>query len=70
MNVQTANGTTTAYATRLDSLQLGEIEVHNVKAQINPSMDSDEVLLGMSVLKHLDFNQQGDILTLRQRSPN
>lgn len=68
MDIQTANGTTTAYATRLDSLQLGEIEMRDVKAQISPSMDGDEVLLGMSVLKHLDFNQQGDTLTLHQRS--
>jgi aspartyl protease family protein len=70
IGVQTANGRTTAYATRLNTLQLGEIEMHDVKAQISPSMDGDEVLLGMSVLKHLDFTQQGDTLTLRQRSPN
>ena len=70
VGIQTANGTTTAYTTHLDSLQLGKIEMHDVKAQISPSMDGDEVLLGMSVLKHLDFNQQGDTLTLRQRSPN
>ena len=44
--------------------------MHDVKAHISPSMDGDEVLLGMSVLKHLDFNQQGDTLTLRQRRPN
>ncbi len=67
VDIQTANGSATAYATRLDSLQLGEIEMHDVKAFISPSMDGDEVLLGMSVLKHLDFNQQGDTLTLRQR---
>ena len=70
VDIQTANGSATAYATRLDSLQLGQIEMHDVKAFITPSMDGDQVLLGMSVLKHLDFNQQGDTLTLRQRHTN
>lgn len=70
VDIQTANGSATAYATRLDSLQLGQIEMHDVKAFITPSMDGDQVLLGMSVLKHLDFNQQGDTLTLRQRHAN
>ena len=70
MDIQTANGRVTAYATRLDSLQLGGIEMRDVRAVISPSMDGDEILLGMSVLKHLDFNQQGDTLTLRQRSSN
>ena len=70
VSIQTANGTATAYATRLETLQLGEIEMHDVRSLVSPSMDGDEVLLGMSVLKHLDFTQQGDTLTLRQRSPN
>ena len=70
MQVQTANGNATAYATRLDKLRLGDIELRNVRAHITPSMDGDEVLLGMSVLKYLDFSQQGDMLTLRQRATN
>lgn len=68
MQVQTANGNATAYATRLDRLRLGKIELRNVRAHISPSMGGDEVLLGMSVLKHLDFSQQGDALTLKQRT--
>jgi aspartyl protease family protein len=68
VTIQTANGNATAYATRLDSLRLGDIEVRDIQAHISPSMDGNEVLLGMSVLKHLDFTQQGDTLTLRQRS--
>ena len=39
LEVQTANGRATAYATRLDSLQLGDIEVRDVRAHISPSMD-------------------------------
>lgn len=64
----TANGTVTTYATRLDSVELGNIVLHNVRAHINPGMEGDEVLLGMSFLRQLDFSQRGEILTLRQRA--
>ncbi len=64
--VRTANGTVIAYATRLTSVRLGDIELRDVRAHINPGMDGDEVLLGMSVLKKLEFSQRGTSLTLRQ----
>jgi aspartyl protease family protein len=66
MLANTANGTVTTYYTQLNSIALGEIELHNIRASINPSMLSEEILLGMSFLKHLEFSQRGDILTLRQ----
>ncbi len=62
----TANGVVTTYATRLDNVQLGELSVDNVRANINPGMRGDEILLGMSFLKHLEFTQRGDTLTIRQ----
>jgi aspartyl protease family protein len=64
--VKTANGTAVAYATRLASVRLGDIELREVRAHISPGMDGDEVLLGMSVLKKLEFSQRGNSLTLRQ----
>lgn len=64
--VSTANGTATVYATHLDSVGLGDIIVSNVRADINPNMNGNIVLLGMNVLKHLDLDQRGDKLTLRQ----
>jgi len=60
----TANGTITTYATVLDKVQLGDIVLHNVRASLNPY--SDDVLLGMSFLKQLEFTQQGDTLTIKQ----
>ncbi|MDJ0861725.1 MAG: TIGR02281 family clan AA aspartic protease [Gammaproteobacteria bacterium] len=63
---QTANGVVTTYATRLDSVELGELSVDNVRANINPGMRGGEVLLGMSFLKQLEFTQRGDTLTIRQ----
>lgn len=64
--VNTANGTTTAYATRIDSLRIGEITLYDVKASINPSMEGEEILLGMSALKQIEFRQKGNHLTLIQ----
>ncbi|MBD3670485.1 MAG: TIGR02281 family clan AA aspartic protease [Gammaproteobacteria bacterium] len=62
----TANGPITAYRTTLDRVRLGGIELRDVRASINPAIDAEEVLLGMSYLKHLEFTQRGDTLTLRQ----
>lgn len=66
MQYQTANGTITVYATTLATVDLGGIVLRQVRASINPNMQGDEVLLGMSFLKHLEFTQSGDRLTLRQ----
>ena len=66
--VATANGDVPVYSTMLNEVQLGGIKLKHVRASINPSMQGDEVLLGMSFLKQLDFSQEGDQLTLRQAS--
>jgi len=62
----TANGQITAYLTRLDRINLGGIELRNVRASINPAVQGDEILLGMSFLKELEFTQRGDTLTIRK----
>ena len=64
--VSTANGTTTAYLTHLDQLALGDIELFEVNASIIPGMKTDEVLLGMNVLKHFELVQRGNQLIIRQ----
>lgn len=60
----TANGVIQVYGTLLDTIELGPIRLYNVRAAINPYMKGDEILLGMSFLKHLKFNQQGDELII------
>ena len=65
VNYHTANGTVTAWQTVADEIQLGHLRLGPVRASINPHDSSDAVLLGMSFLKHLDFNQQGNTLTLK-----
>jgi len=61
---QTANGLVTAYATRIEELTIGPIAIRNVRASLNPGMGRMEILLGMSLLKELEFTQRGDTLTL------
>jgi aspartyl protease family protein len=66
----TANGPITAYRTELGEVRLGGIVLRDIAASINPAVRDNEVLLGMSFLKHLEFTQRGDTLTLRQYSPD
>ena len=61
-STQTANGVATAYAARLNSVSIGEIEITDVSAGIAPGLQTDEVLLGMSFLRHIEFTQRGDTL--------
>lgn len=61
----TANGMVTAYSTVLDSVSIGPIVIENVRASINPGLKGKQILLGMSVLKRIEFTQRGDTLILR-----
>lgn len=65
MQAVTANGTATTRATRIDILAFGPFKLRGVPASLNPGMRGDQILLGMSVLKHLEFTQRGDTLVLR-----
>jgi len=64
--VQTANGKVVVYKTKIDQLSIGNIFLYNVAAHINPAMKNNEILLGMSALKQLDFQQTGKQLILRE----
>ncbi len=63
---KTANGMVETWGTRLDSVELGGLGVRNVRAAVMPNMPGDDVLLGMSYLKHFELIQRGDTLTLRR----
>ncbi len=64
VTVQTANGSILVYTAVLDEVAVGGIAVRRVRAIINPY--AQEALLGMSFLRHLEFTQRGNTLTLRQ----
>jgi aspartyl protease family protein len=61
----TANGPVEIRQTRIRELGLGPFVLGNVSGHINPGMTSDQVLLGMSALRHLEFAQRGENLILR-----
>ena len=63
---QTANGSGVAYGATLDSVSIGDIVLHDIPASITPGLQLNEVLLGMSFLKHIEFTQRGSSLILRQ----
>lgn len=63
---QTANGIIVGHLTSLKTVSIGDIKLKNIRASINPKMDNDEILLGMSFLKYIEFTQRGDTLILRQ----
>lgn len=65
----TANGTVTVFSTRIETLDLGAIHLRNVRASINPAMEGQAILLGMSALGQIEFTQRGNQLTLRQVAP-
>lgn len=65
--VMTAAGAVSAWRTRLDSVSIGTITLTNVRATITRS-PMEEVLLGMSFLKHFSIRQQGEQLIIESGS--
>ena len=60
----TANGISKSFYTTIKSLKLGAIEVKNVPASISSGMVFDEILLGMSFLRHFNISQKADELLI------
>jgi len=64
MMFRTGGGMIVHYATMLDTLSIGAIRISDVPAAINPHMQEDFALLGMSALALLRFRQEGNNLVL------
>lgn len=67
-SVQTANGSSYAFATLIDNLQLGDIQFNRVTASLNPGLQGNEILLGMNVLKNLELIQRDNLLIIKKFS--
>nr|WP_229804324.1 TIGR02281 family clan AA aspartic protease [Halomonas lutea] len=65
----TANGRARGYLTRLDRVGLGGVNAHDVPGSINPGMQGDTVLLGMSFLHRFDIQIRGAEMTLSPAQP-
>jgi aspartyl protease family protein len=66
--MQTANGTTTAYRVKLDTVRLGNITLNNVDGAVVEGNAMGELgLLGMSFLNRLEMKRDGQTMTLMRR---
>lgn len=64
---RTANGPVTVFLVKLDTLKIGNIEVHNVDALVHEGAGLDQALLGMSFLNRVNMQREGATMTLIQR---
>ena len=65
LRAATANGSIEVFATRIARIEIGELRLRNVEASINPNIDGNEVLLGMSALRALHMTQTDGTLSIR-----
>jgi aspartyl protease family protein len=65
-NVQTANGTTTGFRVKLDSVSIGDITINNVEAMVL-ERGLTQILLGMSFLNRTTMQRDGETLVLVKR---
>lgn len=63
----TANGVVTVYLVKLDSIRVGEIELHNIDALVHEGPGLQQALLGMSFLNRVNMQRDGATMTLIQR---
>ena len=66
MVMNTANGQVVAFRVMLNSVRIGDVQVHNVEATVNPG-DMPFVLLGNSFLTRFQMKRENDMLTLERR---
>jgi aspartyl protease family protein len=66
MVMNTANGQIVAFRVMLSSVRIGDVEVHNVEATVNPG-EMPYVLLGNSFLTRFQMKRENDMLTLDRR---
>jgi aspartyl protease family protein len=64
VTVETAGGRTRAARTEIDRIAVGGIQLEDVDGTLNPALSGDEILLGMSFLRHLDLRLEDDRLIL------
>jgi len=71
MPFKTGGGVVPHYATTIDRITLGRIELRDVEAAINPAMRDDFILLGMSALKLMEMEVgKGNKLVLKYKQAN
>jgi aspartyl protease family protein len=65
-SVVTAQGQVSAYLVNLETLTIGGIQTHHVRAAVIPGDYPVEALLGMSFMRKVKMEQQAGVLVLKQ----
>ncbi len=65
--MHTANGITTSYHVKLDTVKVGDIEINNVDAAVIQNDAMGVTLLGMSFLNRMEMQRDGQSMTLIKR---
>jgi len=65
--VTTASGVEHAWAVTLDTVKVGDLELHNVGAVVLEGAHPATTLLGMTFLGRLEINNDGRLMTLRKK---
>ncbi len=63
----TAGGVVPAWRVTLDKVAVGPITLHHVPAMVLSGAFPEEVLLGMSYLKHVNLREQDGVMVLQQK---
>lgn len=64
---RTASGVVRTWLVKLKSVKVGDIELHNVEGAVVEGQGPSTILLGMSFLKHVKMQREGNLLQLQQR---
>lgn len=62
----TASGVVGTYLIKLDRVKVGDIELHNVEGAVVEGQGPSTILLGMSFLKHVKMQREGNLLQLQK----
>lgn len=65
--VQTAQGTVGSHFVNLNSVEVGGLTAHNVRAAVIDGTYPTEILLGMTFLRQVGMEEQDGVLTLVQK---
>ncbi|WP_257252829.1 MULTISPECIES: TIGR02281 family clan AA aspartic protease [unclassified Endozoicomonas] len=65
VRVETASGVVRGFRVMLNFVAIGGIRVANVEATVIEGSRPENVLLGMSYLKHIRFSEEGGVMTLQ-----
>ena len=65
VEITTASDVIPGHLVILDEVSVGPLTLKRVRGSVSEHMIGDEVLLGMSFLRHFDLSQRGHSLTLR-----